>query len=213
MPELHIITGSNGAGKSTVGIEYIPSHIRSTVQVFNGDKLFQEKKKELWKQGIKAIKESRNIAAEFVETTFDTLSVNALKSRSDFAYEGHFTNESTWEVPMEFKTAGYSIHLIFFGLTDTDLSQLRVIDRTNEGGHYVSPIEVQANFYGNLEKLDKHFRMFDTVQIIDTSEAEHMALATFTNGDVYASIQIDQLPEWFMLNLPQMAEKIREWNS
>ncbi len=55
-------------------------------------------------------------------------------------------------MPRQFKAAGYSIHIVFFGLTDTDLSQLRVIDRTKEGGHYVSPSEIEANFYGNLEK-------------------------------------------------------------
>ncbi|MEJ7682654.1 MAG: zeta toxin family protein [Segetibacter sp.] len=100
-------------------------------------------------------------------------------------YEGHFTNEATWNVPRKFKAAGYSIHLVFFGLTDPELSQLRVVDRAKEGGHYVSPVEVEANFYGNLEKLNQHFEMFDTDQVIDTSETEHLVLATFTNGSAH----------------------------
>ncbi len=33
------------------------------------------------------------------------------------------------------------------------------------------------NFYGNLEKLNQHYEMFQSVQIIDTSEAEHIVLA------------------------------------
>ena len=50
--------------------------------------------------------------------------------------------------------------MVFFGLTDTDLSELRVVNRTNEGGHYVDPVTVAANFYGNLEKLNLHYGIF-----------------------------------------------------
>lgn len=39
------------------------------------------------------------------------------------------------------------------------------------------PINIADNFYGNLEKLNEHYEIFQTVQIIDTSEAEHLVLA------------------------------------
>ncbi len=208
MPELHIITGSNGAGKSTVGSDYLPGYITKNLQIFNGDKLFQDKQKELWKQGMRAIKELKNISYEFVTTTFDALTEAALNNSANFAYEGHFTNEATWDVPRKFKAAGYSIHLVFFGLNDPELSQLRVVDRAKEGGHYVSSVEVEANFYGNLEKLNQHFEMFDTVQVVDTSETEHLVLRTFTNGSVHSYIPYNKLPEWFGEHLSNMAYKI-----
>jgi predicted ABC-type ATPase len=213
VPELHIITGSNGAGKSTVGRDYLPENIRNHCEIFNGDKVFQDKKRELWLQGIRAIKESRKIASDFVDNTFDSLRYNAISKSEDFCYEGHFTNEATWNVPREFKNVGYSIHLIFFGLSDPELSQLRVIDRTKEGGHYVTPLEVEANFYGNLEKLDKHFEMFDTVQMIDTSETDHLVIATFTSGIVHSSIEEEDIPEWFTQNLPIMTNRIKAFKS
>lgn len=208
MPELHIITGSNGAGKSTVGPDYLPGYITKHLQIFNGDKLFQDKQKELWKEGIRANKESRNMAYEYVTITFDALTEAAINNSANFAYEGHFTNEATWNVTRRFKAAGYSIHLVFFGLTDPELSQLRVVDRAKEGGHYVGPIEVEANFYGNLEKLNQHFEMFDTVQVVDTSETEHLVLATFTNGDPHSYIPYTELPEWFCKHLSNMADRI-----
>ena len=40
MPELFIITGSNGAGKSSIGPDYLPTHIRQQGPIFDGDKLF-----------------------------------------------------------------------------------------------------------------------------------------------------------------------------
>ena len=110
----NIITGSNGAGKSTVGPDYLPSHIQRKT-VFDGDKLFMEKRSELWRSGIKSHKECKKLAFEFTTNTFDMLVEKTLAIHSDFAYEGHFTNEATWEIPKRFKTAGYAIHLLFLG--------------------------------------------------------------------------------------------------
>lgn len=53
MPELYIITGSNGAGKSSIGFNYLPEFIQKNYPIFDGDKLFMQKQKELWNSGIK----------------------------------------------------------------------------------------------------------------------------------------------------------------
>lgn len=145
MPELYIVTDSNGAGKSSIGPEYLPTHIRQQGPIFDGDKLFVEKRKELWKT-IKSNKECSKLAYAFVTETFDQLVETALSGNLDFAYEGHFTNEATWDIPRQFKVAGCSIHLIFLGLHDKPLSELRVVDRSKAGGHYVDPRTVSDNF-------------------------------------------------------------------
>ncbi len=209
MPELYIITGSNGAGKSTVGADYLPSSIQQQCTIFDGDKLFMEKQRELWQAGIQAIKEAKKLAFAFVEETFNSLVEEALLKSSDFVYEGHFTNEATWDIPRKFKAAGFSIHLIYFGLADTDISELRVVDRAKEGGHYVDPVTISNNFYGNLQKLNEHCGMFDTLQIVDTSELEHKVLVVLKNGEVESSVSFPELPEWFKADLPHLVQKIR----
>lgn len=208
MPVLYIITGSNGAGKSTVGPYYLPLSIQQSCTVFDGDKLFMNKQRDLWKSGIRAHKEAKKIALAFVEETFDSLVEAALSANIDFVYEGHFTNEATWDIPRRFKANSYNINMIFFGLNDTDLSELRVIDRTKEGGHYVDPFTVESNFYGNLEKLNQHYGIFNSLQVIDTSETEHKLLCVFMNGEVESAIHSTLLPTWFQNNLPQLTGKI-----
>jgi len=47
MPSLYIITGSNGAGKFTAGPDYLPSSITQRCNIFDGDKLFMDKQREL----------------------------------------------------------------------------------------------------------------------------------------------------------------------
>lgn len=206
MPVLIIITGSNGAGKSSVGPNYIPKKLRNSI--FDGDKLFMEIKNELWHSGIRSQKERRNQAFEKVVELFEEQVDNSIKNNVDFVYEGHFTNEATWDVPKRFKEAGYKIHLIFFGLTNIASSETRVIGRTHEGGHYVDPFTIKSNFYGNLEKVDKYYSIFDSVRIFDTSGVEHIELIKLQNGKPYSAISSKELPNWFIENLKNLTESI-----
>ena len=140
MPALYIITGSNGAGKSTIDADYLPPNIQQNCVVFDGDKLFMHKQRELWQAGITAIKEAKKLAFAFVTETFEALVQQALTNKSDFVYGGHFTNEATWDIPRKFKAEGFDIHLIYFGLADTKLSRLRVIDRARGDGITLTPL-------------------------------------------------------------------------
>ena len=169
-----------------------------------------EKKSEIWASGVRSPKECKNRAFKIVVETFEKLVEDSLKNNIDFVYEGHFTNEATWEVPNKFKNAGYKIHLIFFGLTDTALSETRVIGRAQEGGHYVDPFTIQSNFYGNLEKVDKYYSLFDSVRIFDTSSIEHIELAKLKNGIPDSVVSSKELPNWFTENLKEITKCIFE---
>ncbi len=211
MPELYIITGSNGAGKSSVGAYYLPVAIREKYTVFDGDKLYMLKQKKLWASGITAIKEAKKIALAYVTETFDKLVDEALSLSETFVYEGHFTNDSTWDIPKKFKKHGYQVNMIFLGVNNPDISELRVIDRVKVGGHFVSRNVVEDNFFGNLEKLNKYFGILDNLDIIDTSETEHILLATFSKGEVIFCLPLSKMPQWFSLQLPLLVEKIKSF--
>jgi predicted ABC-type ATPase len=204
MPQLYIITGSNGAGKSTVGPMYLPKHIQKRCEVFDGDKLYMHRQRELWSQGIRAHKEAKKMALSYVEETFDNLVAEALKNHSDFAYEGHFTNDATWSIPARFKKGGYIVNMIFLGLESVRLSKFRVADRSKQGGHYVPPPVVEDNFFGNLEKLNRHYQILDGLKIIDTSEAKHRTLIDIANSIVIFKCRLDELPDWFSTHLKNL---------
>jgi hypothetical protein len=69
---------------------------------------------------------------------------------------------------------------------------------------------VADNFYGNLEKLNRHYQMFNTVHIINTSDTEHIVLAIFTRGQRALAIPSKDLPRWFRNDLPDITQKIEE---
>lgn len=204
MPELHVITGSNGAGKSSVGPSFLPPHIRDHIQVFDGDKLFSEKQRDLYLSRQYGAKEMRDIANDFVSDTFAHMVNTAISNKANFAYEGHFTTEETWDIPRRFKEAGYKVHLLFLGLRDTEISKMRVKTRVDEGGHHVPWFDIETNFYGNLSSLNRHHEMIDHLTIMDTSETNPVVLAEFNHGKLKYAISPKHLPTWYSENLPAL---------
>lgn len=166
------------------------------------------KRSELYQSGIRSHKECKKLAYEWLTTHFDSLVEDAIATRSDFVYEGHFTNDATWEVPKRFKEAGYEIHLIFLGVSNPGVSEQRVIARTKEGGHYVDPVTIADNFHGNPEKLDAYYMMFDSVQIMDTTQIEHEVLAVLENGIPVFAQTSALLPSWFTGHMPHITQRI-----
>lgn len=209
MSVLFIITGPNGAGKSTVGYTYLPEKIQKNYSVFDGDKLALQKRKEIL-PAIKSLKEARKVADEWVYMHFKQKVAEAIKLKIPFAYEGHFRNRSTLNIPKKFKKNGYFISLIFMGLTDPDLSELRVLDRAKHGGHFVPLYEVQANFYGNLVMLNKNYKLFDELLIVDTSlSLRHKILLHIRNSEILFYTLSSSLPYWFQKFLPNLLKLIK----
>ena len=142
---------------------------------------------------------------------FETLVKNAIKDKSDFVYEGHLPEHGNWKTPKRFKRAGYKIHIVFFGLKDTDVSAIRVMDRAKFGGHNVPPYEIERNYYGNLMQLNKRFKSIDELQIVDTSESvKANVLALFKTGEIEFAVHHGKLPEWFEHGLPKLFKKIED---
>lgn len=208
MPTLYLITGSNGAGKSTVGPDYFPKHIIENYKVFDGDKLFMAKAKELFPDPIKSPKEAKRLAADYIIETLEALLEDALIRNDNFVYEGHFPSYATWDFPKRFKANGYAIEMLFLGLNDIDISEMRVGIRTKKGGHNVPRWDIENNFYGNLEMLNEHYQLLDHLQIVDTSEFLPKPLASFRSENLVSSVKANELPKWFSKYLPLLTAKI-----
>ncbi len=209
MPSLYIITGSNGAGKSTAGAGYLlPEDLRNSYPVFDGDKLFEQKRKELYSTVAPVPKEARKLAGEWLIDHFESLVKKALDNNDHFAYEGHFREESSWNLIRRFKDHGYKIHLVFLGLRDQELSQLRVVKRAEFGGHHVPAYEIDLNFEGNLVKLNEHFDLIDHLGILDTSGQEPKFLLHLEYGEVIGRAPLDELPSWFTNFLPDIVKTV-----
>lgn len=146
MPVLYIITGPNGAGKSTAGPGLLPDLIRDSFPPFDGDKLMMQQQR-VFKKLTGSYKEARNMANEYVFAEFERLYTHdALRTKNDFSYEGHFSEPESWELIKKFKATGYKTEMIFMGLTSLQLSIDRVLHRAKAGGHNVQPFDIEKKF-------------------------------------------------------------------
>lgn len=206
MPNLYLIAGHNGAGKSTYGRLLLPE-IAHTLSVFDGDAVYHATLKEAFLR-LKVAKFAQREALQTTVDTFEGLVETALAGKRDFAYEGHFNGDGPWETVQRFKDAGYGVHMVFLGLSDVTLSVGRVEKRVEQGGHYVSPYNVEVNYEGNLRYLNARFRLLDSLNVFDTSSPQPRLLVSFSLGKV--EYQALELPQWFRAGLPAVLDS-RQW--
>ncbi len=210
MPGLYIITGSNGAGKSSFGVSYLPQSLQGYT-IFDGDKLFMEKRRQVYRAETPSYKEAGRKALEWLHEYFETCVASAIKNNDHFMYEGHLPEDGNWITPQRFKAAGYDIHFIFLGLHTIALSAERVFERAVMGGHNVPLYEIERNFMGNLYQLNKRYKTMESLQIIDTSESINpKLLVVFIHGKLNYSAYENELPDWFKLKLPAVYKEVTD---
>ncbi len=202
-PQLFIIAGSNGAGKSTYKQALLPKGFKG-LNIFDGDLYFTRQLTCFYKIN-RSSKESRKLAEQALEDEFFGLVELHISQQQDFAYEGHFTGKGAWQIPERFKREGYEIHLIFCGLNSLTRSVQRVNLRVKKGGFHVTPLAIENNYWGNMEMLDKNFAMFDSVEIVDTSNTI-IPIATLKSGYPSRTVPIDQIPIWLKQGMPVIFE-------
>ena len=200
MPNLYIIAGHNGAGKSTFGKNLLPQNAQN-LTIFDGDLVYSQKLKH-FSSYIKVHKYAAQEADEATVEEFERLSKEAIGTQSDFAYEGHFSNENSWDTIRFFKTQGYVISMIFLGLKTLKLSENRVSDRVQANGFLVPPYAIHHNYYGNLKFLNIHYDLIDNLSIWDSSSGIPQILMVINNHQ--KEYQSPKLPNWFTELLPSL---------
>jgi predicted ABC-type ATPase len=73
MLDLYILMGANGSGKSTTGAIYLPAHVQKKQEVFDGDKFYWNKIRELYKLQTPSIKEAKRLALDMLFNTLTDL--------------------------------------------------------------------------------------------------------------------------------------------
>jgi predicted ABC-type ATPase len=202
MPNLFVVTGANGAGKSTLSKIILPEEF-SSLEVFDGDKFFVESLSNIFPAQTKSPKYARDMAFEATVSEFERLVEESIETNASFAYEGHFSSEAPWQTIVRFREVGYHITMIFLMVNELSLSLKRVSERVKTGGHYVTPQEIEKNFYGNLFHLNKQFQLIDELIIADNSTfGRPSQILRVSEGNIIESIEKNKMPNWVKQYLP-----------
>jgi len=148
VPRLFIFAGPNGSGKSSI-FSFLSSKYKdiSTLPFINSDDIAKEIQGSYLQD---TSKESNTIMLQAGREALKRRN-NLLLTNKDFAFETTFSGNSERRLIEKAHKQGYSINLIFIGLSTPQLNIFRVAQRVHNGGHNV-PSEVI------LRRYDKSFK-------------------------------------------------------
>jgi predicted ABC-type ATPase len=198
MPNLIIIAGCNGAGKSTFSSSFLPEGLNS----FDYDRLFLEFYNSLPDSELR-----ETIARNQTTEAFESSTEKALLNKADFCYETNFDSHPLYW-PKIFRQNGYQINLIFFCLENQAIARHRIQVRTEFKGHFVDNRTIDLKWKAGYENLNQHFQFFDNLLLVDNSKQNdiYTNLLQIEKGEV--TLMTKKLPEYFAHRLPAIFELV-----
>ena len=166
MPNLYIIAGCNGAGKTTASFTILPEML-DCKEFVNAD----EKAK-----GLSPFKpESVSVqAGRIMLRRIDEL----INNKTDFAFETTLTTLSYLHTIQNAKKKGYFVTLLFFWLNDVNLAIERVKARVMEGGHTIPEETIRRRYYRGIYNLNNKFiELCDYWMVINNSSRSSTFIA------------------------------------
>jgi len=181
--KLYIISGCNGAGKTTASFNILPD-ILECREFVNADEIAR---------GVSPFHpESVAIqAGKIMIKRVDEL----IDSKTDFAFETTLSTRSFKKTIEKAKKNGYYVSVIFFWLESFDLAKSRVLKRVAEGGHNIAPNVIERRYKNGLKNLFNHYlNSIDYLMIYDNSNVNSELIAEKEIGQefvIYDDIKFD----------------------
>ena len=172
MPNLYIIAGCNGAGKTTASYTILPEilHCKEFVnadEIARGLSPFQPEAVAIQagKIMLQRIKELITLNNDFaIETTLTTLSYKQTINKA--------------------KDKGYKVTLIFFWLNDVNLAIKRVESRVLDGGHNIPEETIRRRYKKGLKNLFTIFLQLSNEWIVIDNSDTYIWIAENSEGKI-----------------------------
>jgi len=169
MKNLYIISGCNGAGKTTVSYTILPE-ILNCQEFVNADEIAK---------GLSPFNpESTSIqAGRLMLVRINDL----LEKGQDFAFETTLSTRSYFRLVERAHKLNYSVTLLFFYLNSDDLAVERVKTRVKEGGHNIPTDVIRRRYKSGLNNFFELYKpIVDDWMFIDNSGEPYQVLAEGT---------------------------------
>lgn len=125
MPRLYIISGCNGAGKTTASYSLLPEML-DCKEFVNSDE---------FAKGLSPFDPSK---AAIQASKYMLMKINyLLKRHADFAIETTLATRTLYKTVKKAQAAGYTVTLLYFWLNSPSLAIERVLARVAAGGHNI----------------------------------------------------------------------------
>lgn len=157
-PQVYIIAGPNGSGKTTFASEFLPNYAECPTFI-NADTIARGLSG--FSPDAVALKAGR-ILLEQIES-YASRKIN-------FAFETTLSGMTYLARFKDLKKEGYAIHMFFLWIPDVKLSLARVANRVKMGGHDIDEKVVRRRFHKGISNFFKHYRqVLDSWSLFDNS--------------------------------------------
>ena len=190
MPQLFIIAGPPGIGKSSSGKLFQPAKIES----LNHDALFLYYKAK----GEYNYDDLSNLKAnDFIQ--------QKLINNEDFGVEINLGYENHYELLryVKNKFPKYDITVCLFFTDELQLCLDRAIIREKSGGHHVSEKVIREMYANTIELLQKNTHLITNLMLVDITY-DSIDLVFELNPNENRIFISSKLPEWVLANFPQI---------
>jgi predicted ABC-type ATPase len=185
MPDLYIIAGCNGAGKTTASYTILPE-ILNCREFVNADNIAA---------GISPFN-PESVAIEAGRVMLQRIK-ELLVDGVDFAFETTLSTRSYVPFIKEAQQNGYSVTLLYFWLNSPQLAIDRVAKRVSEGGHNIPGDIIIRRYYRGIKNLfDLYIPVSNNWFVINSMGLSPEVVAsgsgllqkTILNADIWESI-------------------------
>jgi predicted ABC-type ATPase len=158
MPKMYIISGCNGAGKTTASFTVLPEMLLCN-EFVNADEIAK---------GLSPFN-PEGVAIEAGRIQLTRIR-ELMAQQRDFAFETTLASRVFASYIMAAREAGYTVNLLYFWLQSPDLAIERVRARVLSGGHHIPDHIIQRRYYAGLKNLlNLYMPICDYWMIIDNS--------------------------------------------
>jgi len=141
MPHLYIISGCNGAGKTTASYTVLPELLNCR-EFVNADNIAA---------GISPFNPA-SVALEAGRIMLQRID-ELLQKKTDFAFETTLSTKSYVAFVKKAQKMGYHVTLLYFWLNSPQMAKKRVAHRVSKGGHDIPEDVIERRYYRGIKNL------------------------------------------------------------
>ena len=164
---LYIISGCNGAGKTTASFTVLPE-VLNCKEFVNADEIAR---------GLSPFN-PESVAIEAGRLMLQRID-SLLSNEKTFSIETTLATKSYVNLVRKAQAQGYTVRLLFFWLNSPELARERVAERVANGGHNIPKPIIERRYIAGISNL---FRLFmkevDSWEIYDNSAFPAVQIAT-----------------------------------
>lgn len=180
-PNLYIIAGCNGAGKTTASMTLLPE-ILDCHEFVNADNIAK---------GLSPFR-PESVAFEAGRIMLHRIE-ELMAAKVDFAFETTLSTRSYRGKVVKAQELGYKVTLLYLWLPSPEMAVQRVAKRVAEGGHDIPKDVVRRRYHRGISNLlNVYADICDVTSIIDNSE-EMMTIAEKTESSDWS---VSDVQKW-----------------